>query len=105
MNILYTHELDKELAELQSAPENEKDYEKIESIEYLKGQLEGRWENELLVAESDFEEFAESEAYDTFLNKLDKWPLCHIDWKAAAEALKDSYTRVKYEGVDYMVKS
>lgn len=33
------------------------------------------------------------------------WPCDHIDWDAAADALKDDYSEVEYEGDTYFVRS
>ena len=33
------------------------------------------------------------------------WPLCHIDWTAAAAALEQDYTTVSYQGDDYLARS
>lgn len=34
-----------------------------------------------------------------------QWPCNHIDWDAAAEALKDDYSEVEYDGDTYFVRS
>lgn len=33
------------------------------------------------------------------------WPLTHIDWDAAADALKQDYTEVSFLGHDYQVRA
>jgi hypothetical protein len=32
------------------------------------------------------------------------WPACHIDWEAAADALKQDYTLVDFDGVEYWAR-
>jgi uncharacterized protein YeaO (DUF488 family) len=58
-----------------------------------------------LIRDSYFEEYAEQFADD--IGAIDAkagWPLMHIDWKAAAEALQQDYTEVEFDGVSYWVR-
>lgn len=58
-----------------------------------------------LIRDSYFVEYAEQLADD--IGAIDKnagWPLAHIDWKAAAEALQSDYTSVEFDGVTYWVR-
>lgn len=49
-----------------------------------------------------FEEYAEDYASDVgALRDSAQWPYCHIDWKAAAEALQQDYTSVEFDGDTY----
>ena len=59
-----------------------------------------------LIRYSYFERYAEELADD--IGAIDKnagWPLCHIDWEAAADALKIDYTSIEFDSVDYWVRS
>lgn len=61
-----------------------------------------------LIAEDDFEEYAEELATD--LGYIDdeqgnRWPFNHIDWEAAADELKQDYTTVEYDGDTYYIRS
>lgn len=58
-----------------------------------------------LVAEDDFEEYAEQLAEDIGAISSDAgWPLSYIDWSAAADALRIDYTTVTYRGEDYLAR-
>ena len=62
------------------------------------------WEyGEMLVRYSAFVEHAQDLANDTYGSTLDdaNWPLNYIDWPAAAEALKQDYNEVRFNGVSY----
>lgn len=64
------------------------------------------WEyGEALIRDSYFTEYAEQLADD--IGAIDRnagWPLCCIDWDAAAEMLKQDYTCVDFDGVDYWIR-
>lgn len=54
------------------------------------------------IRESYFKEYAEQLADDIgAIDKDAKWPANHIDWDAAADALKQDYSSCKINGVDY----
>jgi len=58
-----------------------------------------------LIRESYFEEYAQQLAEDIGAISSDlAWPACHIDWEAAADALKMDYTSVDFDGVDYWIR-
>jgi len=57
----------------------------------------------VMILDSYFEEYAEQLADD--IGAIDRdagWPVCHIDWKAAAEALAQDYTEVTFGGNTYL---
>jgi hypothetical protein len=61
---------------------------------------------EALIRDSYFEEYARDLADDCgMIPKDNAWPLCHIDWEAAAEALKADYMSVDFDGVDYWIRA
>jgi len=60
------------------------------------------------VRESYFTDYARELAEDTMPyprpKVLNEWPWRHIDWDAAADALKEDYTAVTFDGVTYYVR-
>lgn len=58
-----------------------------------------------LIRESYFQEYAEQMAEDIgAVNSEARWPNNHIDWKSAAEELKQDYTEVDFDGVAYLIR-
>jgi antirestriction protein len=79
-----------------------------ELIEELRGagggdhQWEGDWYPRELIAEIDFEEYAEELADDIGAVPADAgWPNNCIDWEKAARELAQDYSLVTFRGVDY----
>lgn len=61
---------------------------------------------EALIADHYFEEYAQDLAEDIgAIDRNASWPLQHIDWKAAAEALQQDYTSVEYGSTTYWIRS
>lgn len=61
---------------------------------------------EALIRDSYFEDYARELADDIgAVSKDANWPNNHIDWEAAADALKQDYTSVDYGGVEYWIRS
>lgn len=82
--------------------------ELAELIEELRGagggdhQWEGDWFPSELIAEDDFEEYAEELADSIGAVPSDaSWPLTCIDWKEAAKQLAQDYSEVEYQGTVY----
>jgi hypothetical protein len=90
--------------------EDEETNEYYRSLVELARQGEGAadWRyGETLIRESYFEEYAEQLADDIgYLadSKAQEWPFRHIDWKAAAEELKEDYFTVEFDGVTYYIR-
>jgi hypothetical protein len=58
-----------------------------------------------LIRDGYFEEYAEDLARDLgYLDKATDWPFRHIDWKAAADELKNDYTYVNFGNETYWVR-
>ena len=60
---------------------------------------------EVIIRESHFEDYAKELAHD--IGAVDRnapWPLTHIDWKAAADALRKDYTEIDFDGVTYLTR-
>lgn len=71
-------------------------------------QWEGEWYPVTLVHEDYFTEYAKELAEDIGAYPLSRdlgWPLTHIDWKAAADALKMDYFSVEFDGETYWARS
>lgn len=64
------------------------------------------WEyGEALIRDSYFTEHAKVLADGIGAVSADAtWPNNHIDWEAAAEELKQGYTSVTFDGVDYWIR-
>jgi hypothetical protein len=61
-----------------------------------------------LIRDSYFEEYAEEFAHD--IGAIDRgagygWPLTHLDWAAAAAALKMDFIELEFDGVTYWARS
>lgn len=60
---------------------------------------------EALIRDDYFEDYAQELAEDIgSVNRDAPWPQCHIDWEAAANALKMDYTTINVGGTDYYVR-
>ena len=134
MDILDTRDLDKEIEELETTEEeynelfdeylpttsmdnaaqkasdesglDHEDRHRLNALRAFKEELEGYCDwmyGETLVAEDDFTEYAEELASDIYSLET-HWPYNHIDWDAAAEALKVDYTEADLEGSTYYVR-
>ena len=58
-----------------------------------------------LIRDSYFKDYAQELADDIgAISREAKWPNNHIDWDADAEELKQDYTSVTFDGVDYWVR-
>jgi hypothetical protein len=58
-----------------------------------------------LIRDSYFETYAREMAEDIgAIGRDAPWPACHIDWEAAADALKQDYSSIDYDGVEYWVR-
>ena len=63
-------------------------------------------DNDPFVDEDSFLAYAEYVAES--IGAIDddtSWPFCHIDWEAAADALKMDYSSVEFEGTTYWYRS
>ena len=87
---------------------NYDDAAELHALRTLQEQAEGYSDfrdGELLVRDSYFEQYAQELAEDIgAINRDATWPNNHIDWEAAADALKADYTSVDYDGVEYWIR-
>ncbi len=84
-------------------------FAELAALEALQAEAEGYspdWQyGATLIRDSYFETYAEELAEDIgAIDRNASWPLNHIDWKAAAEALQQDYTSVEFDGVTYWVR-
>lgn len=57
------------------------------------------------IRDSYFEQYAEELADDIgAIDKEARWPVNHIDWKAAADELRQDYTEVEIRGISYQYR-
>jgi len=65
------------------------------------------WQHgETLIHEDYFQEYAQQFADDIgAIDAKAHWPICHIDWEAAAEALKQDYAEIEWDGETYLIRS
>lgn len=59
-----------------------------------------------LIRDTYFEKYTRELANDLHGKAIRdaSWPFDHIDWDSAADALKQDYTRVEFDGEDYWVR-
>lgn len=64
------------------------------------------WEyGETLIRDSYFAEYAQQLAGDIgAIIPPASWPLTYIDWDAAADALKQDYIQVDFDGITYWIR-
>lgn len=58
-----------------------------------------------LIRDLYFEQHAKELAEDLGDMKDDRWPYTHIDWERAADELKQDYSAVDFDGVEYWIRS
>lgn len=86
-----------------------KDAVELVALKKLAGEAEDSpdWQyGEALIRESHFTAYAQDLANDFGAVHSDAaWPTNHIDWDAAAEALKSDYFEVDFDGVTYLIRA
>ncbi len=101
--------LDDNTEQYTSVDWDEETYNELEILKALADEGEGcsDWSHgETLIRDSYFETYAEELAEDIgAIGKDTQWPLSYIDWEAAANALKQDYTCVDFDGVEYWIRS
>lgn len=100
--------IDERDAATEDAPFDEDDAEELARLQALAadGETSPDWHHgETLIADSYFEDYARELAND--IGAIDRnagWPTAHIDWKAAADALKVDYFSVEYGDTTYWIR-
>jgi len=105
--VLRASELQARLIELQEYEADLDDDERaelaalleIDDLEYL------ATDGAVLIAESEFEDYARSYATELWGNELEaSWPFNCIDWKQAANDLSSEFTVIEYAGESYYTR-
>ena len=109
---------DEDLGELQEEVNLAKDalkgwkdenQEELDALIALKDYCDGYgWDLGLtFIAEEDFEEYAEDLASDLYGEEIRNasWPFDCIDWEKAADALRQDYSSIDYQGTKYLFRS
>jgi antirestriction protein len=106
-NTLYTRDLQERLDELEAEADlDEDEIAERDELRALVDEIPDNWsDGETLIHEDYFVEYAKELAEDTTDARYWHWPLCHIDWEAAADALKADYSAVEYQGATYYVRA
>jgi hypothetical protein len=97
------------VAGFRSATDSFNGNEELHDLEQFAAELEDYcddWRHGVtIIRESYFADYAEELAKDIgAISSDDQWPLNHIDWDAAAEALKQDYTSGEFDGVTYWAR-
>lgn len=98
---------------LKAIPKKERDEWERAELRSLKalaeeaGGYSSEWQYGMLfIRDSHFEDYAEQYAEEIGAISSDyQWPLSHIDWGAAADALQMDYTSYDFDGVTYWARS
>jgi hypothetical protein len=110
---IHSRDVIQRIKELESFFEEDLDEEEKTELKVLKeldeeaSQYSSDWSHgEQLIRESHFVEYAQELAEE--LGMLDKnlsWPYTCIDWEKAAHELRYDYTKVDFDGVEYLIRS
>lgn len=107
-----SREVIERIEELESVPFNQLDEgEKQELVDLQDFAREGEsvadWQyGEMFVADDYFEDYARELAKDVgAISGEEAWPLSHIDWEAAADALKQDYTGFELAGETFWARA
>lgn len=88
--------------------EAEEDLEKLNDLkkQYVDSFGEDSWNfGAQFIKDYYFEDYAREFAEDIgAIGKDNQWPLLHIDWEAASEALQMDYTEFDFDGVIYWAR-
>lgn len=107
MTYLSSHDLIAEQAELESRDDLDDDErERLDAIRELADEGIPDWlYGATLIPESEFEGYARDFADDIgAVADNAGWPHSHIDWKAAADELRQDFTEVEFMGETYLVR-
>jgi hypothetical protein len=84
---------------------DEENQEELSVLEALHGEAEDDLAYVQFILDSEFTSYAEEYARDcNLLSDSGSWPACHIDWDAAAEALKQDFNSVEIGDHTYYVR-
>jgi antirestriction protein len=97
------------IEELENNPIEGDEIEELEQLRKLAEQSVGYaadWQyGETLIRDDYFKQYAMDLADELGALETDRgWPANYIDWNAAADALKQDYTEIDFDGVTYWVR-
>jgi hypothetical protein len=100
------NELESQVHEGETDSLDEYEFAELVRLRALNEEGEGTFEDwhhgVYLIPEDEFEDYARDFAYDIgAINRNASWPLTLIDWKAAAEDLRQDYSSIEIEGRTY----
>lgn len=83
-----------------------KTFLKLRDLDEEGGNYSSDWRyGSTCIADDYFATYAEEFASDIgAISREEQWPLQHIDWDAAADALKADYTAIEFDGSRYWVR-
>lgn len=81
--------------------------EKMRALQNLREKIPEFEKGKALIAEDYFEEYAQDLASDLYGNEIAKaqWPFDCIDWKQAADELKQDYAYIEFDGDTWWYRS
>ena len=85
--------------------ENREELDELLSLKDISG---AEWDYGItFIAEEDFEEYAQELAADLYGEEIRNahWPFDCIDWEQAADALRQDYSAIDYQGTTYLFRS
>ena len=82
--------------------------EELDELLAMKDKCGPEWKYGVaFIAEEDFEEYAQDLASDLYGEEIrnESWPFDCIDWEKAADALRQDYSSIDYQGTTYLFRS
>lgn len=83
------------------------EFDRMTALRLLADEVGGEFfYGETLIPEKDFQNYAQQLAEDVgAYDSNASWPMNHIDWEAAADALREDYSEVVFEGITYLFRA
>jgi hypothetical protein len=111
-NFINTSDLMKRITELAAKAErDEYEDEELTALRKLRNQLESMLgngyaerNNKVIVRETYFEEYAREEAYDMGGGAWEGSVDSHVDWEGYANAVRQDWSDVDFDGTTYLVR-
>lgn len=104
MNLVYGYELEEEYVALNElgADVTDEQRDALDELIELIATIGSFDDVDVLVPESDFEDYTQELAQDLLGDVFDNWPISAVDWTQAAEELSVEYTSVEFRGEYYL---
>lgn len=98
-----------ELEDAVSSAESEfgdDEVEELKALEELESEVSEWTDGNTLIPESEFEDYARQTAEDIgAIPDNAQWPCTCINWKEAADELRQDYSEVEFQGTTYLVRA